>query len=159
MSKHLRIRLGVSSLNKAIGMLEEYEKSITQKRDELIATLTMEAAGIAASGFGSRADVLPEIDGGTGKVIATGDERMFIAEFGAGDMTDGGTFPNATGLAFPIEPGSYSRTVGSGEYERTGEWHFGGKPYTEVAPQRPMFFAEKLVEEIYEERAKEVFGK
>ena len=159
MSKHLRIKLGVSSLNKAIRMLEEYEKSIAQKRDELIATLTMEAAGIAASGFGSRAEVLPEIDGGTGKIIASGDERMFIAEFGAGDATYGGTFPNATGLAFPIEPGSYSRTVGSGEYDRTGQWHFGGRAYTEVAPQRPMFFAEKHVEEVYEERAKEVFGK
>lgn len=158
MSKHLRIKLGVTDIQKAIGQVEEYGKSIERKRDELITMLTLEATGIAAEAFGNSADVTPVIDGGHGKVVAKGGVRMFISEFGAGDATSAGTFPNATGFAFPIEPGSYSRTEGSGEYELTGEWHFGGKAYTEVMPQRGMFLAARHIEDVYAKRAKEVFG-
>ena len=88
------------------------------------------------------------------RLDADGDAVVFL-EFGAGDATGQGehgeeimNFTEETGIS--VLPGSYSSTVGSGEYVNNalanngeGWWHFNGQIFTAIEPRRGMYKAKQ----------------
>jgi len=147
--RKITVTLDPSSIDKAIRELKAEKKW----REDKIAELTKALAEMGAeeTGYDSRVSV-KETETGA-KIIASGKGIAFI-EFGAGDtavfMTD------VDGI--DLGPGTWSSSeLGSGEYARTGKWHFGGKEYTEIQPQRGMMKAEEAILARVREIAERVF--
>lgn len=85
----------------------------------------------------------------TGRLNANGLAVVFF-EFGAGDLAGAGdlgeqqsNFEMETGIA--VYPGSYSETIGSGEYAEMGYWHFNGIRYEYIEPRRGMYHAGQTI--------------
>ena len=89
-----------------------------------------------------------------GAVNADGSAVVFL-EFGAGDLA--GAYEGREQMAefemnsgIEVRPGSYSE-ANDGEYAKTrqktgqGQWHFGGRVYTEIAPRRGMYHAAQIM--------------
>ena len=123
----INIKLSDASIRNAIRILENAKDNIDYGLEQTIDILAKNATMIAKNAYGSMANVDYDSDK-TMAIIASSGEANIIAEFGAGDDTDPATgFENQPDT--PVYPGSYSELEGSGEYARTGQWHFGGKVY------------------------------
>lgn len=146
--------LSAGDINKAIRELEAYRDSLESKTDELCRVLAEEGAMVAQDSYGSSVavDVVPSEHGS--KINANGDAVVFM-EFGAGDATSASEL--AENLPFEVSKGSYSRENAK-QYSRWGYWWFGGHVMTEVVPRRGLLNATRHIEDVYERRAREVFG-
>ena len=137
------IQLSQRSINNAISELKKVKENLNHGLQQTIDILVKEGAEQAQSSFGSMANVTGYMPDETTGIISASGEAAIIAEFGAGDATTEVMFENFPGV--PVYPGSYSELVGSGEYYRTGRWHFGGKVYTEVPPRAGMLNAKTFI--------------
>ena len=101
---------------------------------------------------------LEEIPDGVA-INANGKHVVFL-EFGAGDAVNSanryaGTVEEESGME--IRPGSYSE-INAHQYERTGQWVFGGVIYTEVQPRNAMEHTYEVIQQEMREVARRVFG-
>ena len=154
------IKLSDQSIHNAIRMLQQAKDNLDYGVEQTIDILAKNATMIAQTAYGSMANVDYDSDP-TMAIIATSGEANLIAEFGAGDDTDPATgFENKPDT--PVYPGSYSELEGSGEYARTGQWHFGGKVYygkpdnLRVEPRHGLLNAKAYIIASAEDIAKEV---
>lgn len=87
-----------------------------------------------------------------GVISATGDGVLF-QEYGTGV---GAIHPD--GGIYNFTPGSWSRTKGTGKFDRDGYWWWKGKYYKGVPPAMAMYQARKTIEQnaqkIFEEEFK-----
>lgn len=149
--------ISVADIERALRKVERYAEKIDGRMNRLTEVLAKDGAEAAADAYGSSSvDVNAIYEGnGTSLVVAQGEPVVFL-EFGAGDTVATPEFTEAN-FPFDISSGSYSRTEGSGEYDETGKWHFGKREYRYIYPRRGMVNAERVIEDNYESRAREVF--
>ena len=137
----ITVPLSSEGIQDAIRDLQYAKDNLQWGIEETLELLAKDGADIAQIADGSMADVIGYLlNENTAKIQATG-ENLLIAEFGAGDATQ---IPIAMYENAPITdvyPGAYSEQVGSGEYATTGQWHFGGQVYKEVAPRMGLYKA------------------
>lgn len=163
--KVIRVTLSEGGINRAIQQLERYQKSLETRTAKLVDELVDGGAEMARYAFGGWGNVDKISEDGTGLIEVSG-ENVIIAEFGAG-MATMEDHPLAENAPVPIERGSYSELVGSGEFAETyeasggedGWWHFGGKEYHQVVPRHGMLDARDYVIDNLESKARKVFGK
>ena len=137
----ITVSLSADGISDAIRDLQYAKDNLQWGIEETLEILAKDGADIAQIADGSMAYVLGYLENGnTAKIQATG-EQLLIAEFGAGDATELpiAMFENDTET--DVYPGSYSEQVGSGEYAATGQWHFGGRVYKQVAPRMGLYKA------------------
>lgn len=91
------------------------------------------------------------------RVQASGSD-LYFNEFGAGFATDW-SHPYAGKVDVDIEPGSYSRTEGTGQFARDGFWWWNGKYYTGLQPSRALYHARKHMERIATDVVRRCFRK
>lgn len=152
----ITVHLSDQSILRAIHRLNRISDHLRWGIQDTVECLAEDGAQIANAAYGSmdaHANAYSPEEGVA--VIAVSGETNLIAEFGAGDATDPATgFENKPDT--PVYAGSYSELEGSGEYARTGRWHFGGRVYTEVPARRGLFSAKAFIIETATETAKEV---
>ena len=158
--KKIRIRLSQKSIQNAIRKLNTVNQNLRWSVGDIVETLVEDGAEIAQEAYGTMANAVGYMEDETvGKIASTGEVNM-IAEFGAGDDTDPATgFENKPDT--PVYAGSYSELEGSGEYARTGQWHFGGRKFyggdgERVPPRHGLLNAKVYIIESAENIAKEV---
>lgn len=149
MAEVIDIELSPGGINRAIKALTAFRKNLKGTADDIVKDTAAFATNVATAYYqGFTGDSIPWVDmipysNGHGyHVIATGDEAtvtneagaeipvgntVMFAEFGAGTATGEG---NPLASKFGATRGSFSRTVGTGEFERTGKWHHGYDPET-----------------------------
>ena len=151
----INIKLSDASIRRAIRRLRNAQQHLRWGLDDTVQALAKEGAEIANQAYGSMANAVDYMEDEAVGIIAVTGESNLIAEFGAGDATDPATgFENQPDT--PVYAGSYSELEGSGEYAKTGKWHFGGKVYTEVPARRGLMSAKAFIIEQGAEIAKEV---
>ena len=140
----INVTLSTESITRAIERLTEVLVNLEEGLTDMVTILTEEGAEIAQGAYGGMASASPVVGGTSGAIIGTG-EAVVIAEFGAGDATvdPSGFFEGSPST--PVYPGSYSLLEGSGEYYRSGAWHFGGQRYTQVAPRLGLYQAKQHI--------------
>ena len=150
----LDIRLDTESIQNAINRLIDAQDYLESGVANLVDILVEQGADVAQSIYGGMADVTSESSGTEGSIIASG-EAVGFAEFGAGDDVVGVLFENSPD--FPVYPGSYSESPdGSGEYARTGAWHFAGRRFTGIEARPGLLMAREHITETMVDIAQEV---
>ena len=145
-----------ASIRSAIQQLRQAQENLRWGVNETVEILVKDGEMIANDKYGGMAEAIGYmVNEGVG-IIESGDDANFIAEFGAGDATlpPLGMFENEPFT--DVYPGSYSEQVGTGEYARTGKWHFGGREFTEVAPRMGLYNAKNYIEKNGNDIAREV---
>lgn len=151
----INIKLSDASIRRAIRRLRNAQQHLRWGLDDTVQALAKEGADIANQAYGSMANAVDYMEDEAVGIIAVTGESNLIAEFGAGDATDPATgFENQPDT--PVYASSYSELEGSGEYAKTGKWHFGGKVYTEVPARRGLMSAKAFIIEQGADIAKEV---
>jgi hypothetical protein len=158
---NINIKLSDESIRNAIRQLRTVKEHLRWGIDDAVQILAKNGAIIAQDAYGSMANATDYMRDEAVGIIASTGEANLIAEFGAGDDTDPATgFENQPDT--PVYPGSYSELEGSGEYARTGRWHFGGKvyygapDYLRVEPRKGLLQAKAYILEEGTEVAKGV---
>lgn len=155
--KSIKIRLSEESILRAIHKLNTISENIRWGANDLVECLAEDGAKIANASYGSMEAYANAYspEEGTAIIAVAGSENL-IAEFGAGDSTDPATgFENKPDT--PVYAGSYSESEeGSGEYAATGQWHFGGRTYTEVPPRKGLLNAKAFIIATAKNTAEEV---
>lgn len=155
MKRTYNIGLSVKELSELKQGLQEYDKWIKQKTDELCKRLAEMGATKAEIGFSAayydgpedhEITVVPR-DGGYA-VVASGTTVLFV-EFGAGLIGYGHPEPNGMG------PGTFP---GKGHWDNPDGWWYGhGQHSHGNPPNMPMYNAVKELELDLERVVKEVF--
>lgn len=137
----ITVSLSEDGIRDAIRDLKYAKDDLQWGIEETLEILARDGADIAQIEDGSMAYVMGYLaDGNTAKIQATG-ENLLIAEFGAGDATELPIAMYENAPQTDVYPGAYSEQVGTGEYATTGQWHFGGHVYKEVAPRMGLYKA------------------
>ena len=151
----ITIKLSDKSINRAIRRLRLVQDHLRWGVQDTVELLAKDGAEIANAAYGGMANAVDYSTEEGVAIIAVTGETNLIAEFGAGDATDPATgFENKPDT--PVYAGSYSELEGSGEYARTGQWHFGDRVYTEVPARRGLMSAKAFILESGTDIAKEV---
>ena len=141
----INIQLSTESIAQAIRTLTQARDNLQLGLEETVDILTQEGADTARGSIHGMAEVSHHAEDAHGIIIVSG-RAAVIQEFGAGDTTIKPTnFENDPGV--PVDKGTYSSTVGSGEYARTGVWHFGGIEYRYVDPHMGLFNAKEWIKD------------
>jgi len=151
--RSITVKLSTQSIDRAIMRLIEMQDNLERGVEQLVEILTEEGADMASASYGGMADVEAIAFGNEGVISASG-EAVGFAEFGAGDNVVGIAFEN--GPDFPVYPGSYSETKGSGDYVRQGFWYFGGNRYYGVPARQGLLNAKEFIIQSAPYIAKEV---
>ena len=93
-----------------------------------------------------------------GYLIKASGESVCFMEFGAGMTAGLGYDTSIITPPVPIDPKSWSKTHGTGEFDKYGSWHHKKVKYEAIVPQMGMYHAAKEITERVEEIAQEVFG-
>lgn len=149
----IEVSLSTESIQRAIRELQTVQDNIEREMGEVIDTLTQEGADVARQAIGSMAAVDHVSIGNEGMIEVTGKGAVF-QEFGAGDAVIAYQFENPEPV--PVYPGSYSELEGSKQYAEHGEWHFGGRTYTEVPARHGLLNARKWIRQRSTEIAQEM---
>lgn len=159
MTKKITLELSVESCQKAIKELEEYQKHIKPKLDEVckrLAEIGREEALAVVSGIRlqegnavERIDVV-KIDNGY-KLVMEGEDVYFI-EFGTGDGVSA-----HYDTSVPVAWGSWSAEHSQMLFNK-GFWYYDHVRYTGTPAYMPMYYAEKAMREAMPRIVKEVFG-
>lgn len=151
--KSITFKLSTESIDRAILRLIEMQYNIESGVEQLVEILTEEGADVASASYGGMADVEAIAFGNEGVISASG-EAVGFAEFGAGDDVIPVNFEGSPD--FPVYPGSYSETEGSGEYAATGKWRFGGQTFHGVPARMGLLNAKEFIIQSAPYIAKEV---
>lgn len=147
--------------------LKAWPKELEGKGEELcrkLAEAGAEAAKITYAGArydGPDKEITVQCEkreGGAVAIVATGSAVLFI-EFGAG-KTYGGGHPGAA--KYGMGPGTYPIPPGKGHWNDPNGWYLpkekgGGHTYGNP-PAKGMWEAQKTIEDVIAEAAREVFG-
>lgn len=157
--KHLTIELSVDSCREAIKELENYQKQIKPKMDEVCRRLAEigknEAISIVSSirlqegNAVERVDVVQTSNGY--KLVMEGEDVYFI-EFGTGDGVSA-----HYDTSVPVAWGSWSAEHSQMLFNK-GFWYYDHVRYTGTQAYMPMYYAEKAMREALPKVVKEVFG-
>lgn len=157
--KTIEIELSVDSCNKAIKELQEYQKRIKPKLDEVcrrVAEVGRDEALSIINGIRlqdgnavERVDVVP-IDNGY-KLVMEGEDVYFI-EFGTGDGVSA-----HYDVSVPVAWGSWSAEHSQMLWNK-GFWYYDNVRYTGTTAYMPMYYAERKMREEAPRIVKEVFG-
>ena len=165
MGKKITISLSESSINRAIRQLENYQKTIKKKTDEICRRLADYGLVLAQSSFDSASfdyvgpvenHVTVESTSNGYRIIASG-RTVLLFEFGAG-ITYGKGHPKPMGFGPGTYPGQTHALTGEGWYlpkavlGRTGV-HTYGNP-----PSMAMYNASQEIRDEVERIAREVFA-
>lgn len=160
MRKHYSIELSEDGIKELQQGLKEYDQWVKAKTDELCERLaeigvTKAQVNFAAAYYDGDNDVSVRVESRDSgyAVVAEGTTVLFI-EFGAGLI--GGGHPEANGMI----PGSYSDTVGKGQWDNPEGWIYQhDRPRSHGNPANmPMYNAVKELELELEQIVREVFG-
>lgn len=145
-----------ASIRSAIQQLRQAQDNLRWGVNETVEILVKDGEMIANDKYGGMAEAVGYMPDENIGIIASVGEANLIAEFGAGDATlpPTGMFENSPDT--DVYPGSYSEQVGTGEYARTGKWHFGGREFTEIAPRMGLYNARNYIEKNGNDIAREV---
>ena len=145
MSKVIDISLNPSSINKAIKALNKYRRELNATCNKVVKETAEFAKDVALAYYSGyegddpnvRVEVTPYSNNKGYHVIATADpatitnaagqteyvgNQIMFAEFGAGVLTEEN---NDLARRLNVTQGSFSSTVGTGEFSRKGYWHHG----------------------------------
>ena len=157
--KTIAIELSVDSCNKAIKELQEYQKRIKPKLDEVcrrVAEVGRDEALSIINGIRlqdgnavERVDVVPTDNGY--KLVMEGEDVYFI-EFGTGDGVSA-----HYDVSVPVAWGSWSAEHSQMLWNK-GFWYYDNVRYTGTTAYMPMYYAERKMREEAPRIAKEVFG-
>ena len=157
--KTIAIELSVDSCNKAIKELQEYQKRIKPKLDEVcrrVAEVGRDEALSIINGIRlqdgnavERVDVI-KIDNGY-KLVMEGEDVYFI-EFGTGDGVSA-----HYDVSVPVAWGSWSAEHSQMLWNK-GFWYYDNVRYTGTTAYMPMYYAERKMREEAPRIVKEVFG-
>lgn len=157
--KTIAIELSVDSCNKAIKELQEYQKRIRPKLDEVcrrVAEVGRDEALSIINGIRlqdgnavERVDVV-KIDNGY-KLVMEGEDVYFI-EFGTGDGVSA-----HYDVSVPVAYGSWSAEHSQMLWNK-GFWYYDKVRYTGTPAYMPMYYAERKMREEAPRIVKEVFG-
>ena len=156
--KTITIELSADSCNRALKELQDYQKKLKPKLDEICKRLAEIGAQEArlrlgfARGYGNTdADVdVAKMDNGY-KIVMQGKDVYFV-EFGTGDMVD----PHYSNVSVLVAPGSWSETHAK-QYMTYGFWYYKGEQLEGTEAQKPMYYAEKAIRENARRVKDEVF--
>ena len=156
--KTIAIELSVDSCNKAIKELQEYQKRIKPKLDEVcrrVAEVGRDEALSIINGIRlqdgnavERVDVV-KIDNGY-KLVMEGEDVYFI-EFGTGDGVSA-----HYDVSVPVAWGSWSAEHSQMLWNK-GFWYYDNVRYTGTTAYMPMYYAERKMREEAPRIVKEVF--
>lgn len=93
-----------------------------------------------------------------GFILKASGESVCFMEFGAGMTAGLGYDTSDITPPVPIEPKSWSKTNGTGEFDKYGSWHYKKVKYDSIVPQMGMYHAVKEIKQRVEEIAQEVFS-
>lgn len=129
--KEITLTLSKSSINSAIKQLERYRNAVNRKIDNAMHRIAEDIAKRAAEIYAEAK--LPEfyfpgwdeqptikvnkLETGNGYEVVVSGQQVGFLEFGTGAFSDS-QHPYTGEVTFPVFPGSYSDTVGSGSYLR-----------------------------------------
>lgn len=157
--KTITIELSAQSCQRALKELQEYEREIKPKMDEVCkrlaeigreeATAIVNQVRLSEGNTVERIDAVP-IENGW-KLVMEGEDVYFI-EFGTGDGVSPHFDPSV-----PVAWGSWSAEH-SQMLWRQGFWYYDKVRYTGTPAYMPMYYAEKAMREAIPRVAKEVFG-
>lgn len=152
-------------LDELIKGLDEYERWINRKAEELAKRLAEYGRDDARIGFASaiydgprdsKVDIEPRGEN-CWSVVASGQDVLFI-EFGTGITYSGVQHPESNGYG----PGTYPIPPGKGHWDDTSGWYLpkeagGGHTYGNPA-NMPMYYAVKYLEQDFRRIVQEVFS-
>ena len=153
----INIKLSEASVLSAIRKLRQVQDDLRWGLNQTVDILTKDGAMVANDKYGRMATAIGYMPDETTGIVAVVGETNLIAEFGAGDATlpPAGMFEDSPDT--PVYPGSYSESdEGTGEYARTGKWHWGGREFTEIEPRMGLYNAKNYIEKNAVDIAKEV---
>lgn len=138
----------------------EYIEKFKTEYEAFIKDFCETGAAIAQQHYGEgngedSASVSAEADGGTGRIVATGDGISFL-EFGAG-VDAGITGLTPVQAPYQIAPGTWSREH-SKQFYLNGFWFYNGKRYYSKTPTGAMQNASIEVQQRVQEIAGRNFG-
>lgn len=161
--KTITLELSAQSCQKALKELQQYEKQIKPKLDEVckrLAEIGAQEAGLwaqMARGYGND-DVhvsTEKLENGY-KVVMSGADIYFV-EFGTG-IYAGEYAGDASNVSVGIMPGDYSDTHAQ-QYSKHGYWFYDNVFYRGTPAEMPMYHAGKRMREEMPRIVREVFGK
>ena len=155
--KTIAIELSVDSCNKAIKELQEYQKRIKPRLDEVCKRLAEIGAQEASARVGGSQEgnddvafSVEKIDNGY-KLVMSGEDVYFI-EFGTGDQVNA-----HYDTSVPVAYGSWSVEHSQMLWNK-GFWYYDKVRYTGTPAYMPMYYAERKMREEAPRIVKEVFG-
>lgn len=153
-----------ASYDEAIKEIRRYERWAKRKAVELCRKLGEIGANVAsinfAGGFVDGNDdvvvsVVPLNNGC--QIVANGQSVCFL-EFGTGLAAGNGYDTEEITPPVPIEPKSWSKGHGTGEFAKYDSWHHQGQKYTMTVPRMGMYHAVSEINRQIAQVAKEVFS-
>ena len=155
--------LDIASVRRAAREAADLDKWIEEASKELcrrLAELGRDVAVTAYADAGAEGndDVDVEVvDEGNFYIVRAFGSQVYFVEFGAGVTAGAGYDTSQIQPPVDISPGSWSKTVGTHEFEKWGSWHHGGVKYTQVIPRQGMAQAAKEITNNIKKVADEVF--
>ena len=140
------VEVSVKGLDTAIRLLQRNSKNI----DRFLERLCEVGQNAAQAAFGNAVSVTWS-KSGDGYVITANGEAVMFLEFGAGIYTDE-AHEFASQMPFEVAPGSFSQTVGQGQFI-PGErefWYWGHTRMEGVQPRRGMWQCYRAMEDSLE---------
>lgn len=157
------IELSERGCDRALKQIEQYERRIRPKLDEVCKRLAEIGAAMAqrifddpsviAEGNGGTAVTVEKIENGY-SIVASG-EAVYFVEFGTGNQA---TSNHGFTVSVPISPGSWSEGHAQ-KFSEYGFWWYNKVKYTETPTYAPMFYASKEIRANAKRVAEEVFGR
>lgn len=158
------LKLDTRAIDKLVRRLERLKE---EAFEGLVENLVVDGAEVARVAYGSMATATGYVEGETdgivtGKIVAysENEDKLLIAEFGAGDAT---LYPrdwfDTRELDAWVFPGAYSLFKGTMEYWSMHQWEFprgSGHWMTEVEPKQGMYQAKRFIEDVCARYASEV---
>lgn len=142
--------------------MAEYRERFSRQYAEFIRDFIETGAEAATRNFGhsqydgdATADVTAEVEGASGRIVATGEGISFI-EFGAG-IEAGTTGQTPVEAPYEIRPGSWSEEHAQ-QFSKYGYWYHKGKRYYSQTPTGAMQDASIEMQQNIRQIARRNFG-
>ena len=155
----ISLELSAESCLVAAKELEEYEKSVKPKLEEIckrLAQIGVEAARahlmLADGNTEATIEEPVKIDNGY-KIVMSGADVYFI-EFGTGNFA----YRHGNEVSVPVYPGSYSEKHAQ-QFSKYHFWWYGGQQYEGTPAYRPLLYAGQAIRQAMPRIVKEVFEK
>ena len=150
------MRITAKDIDRIKARIAKYA-DLTEKLEELARRLCEVGEPIIQAAHGGHAEVMARPITNGYEIVAEGDHRLLIIEFGAGDAA-GLMADEYDEVPSEVRPGSWSATHAR-MYSRYGFWVFAGEILHEVEPNPSFYYAYEAMVEALPQIAQEVFAK